>query len=278
MKNKENNGLYLVDSYEFHEFKYPLLPFTPLINLVQNPYNAYGNWHECLEILYVIDGIGNIMIDNEDYVVEKGDIVIANSNDVHRISSKTSVKYHGIIIDAAFCVQNGIDLEKIRFKTRIRDVKLEELIVKPLFEIKEARENSRMIPTARMHILELLIYLENNYLENEEDSRKSSQSVFIHRALKYINENFCKPVSLDDISKNVGVSKYYFLREFKLYTGHTVVTYINILRCAQAKRLLLTGSYSVGEVSRMCGYESLPYFTNVFKKYTGVLPSKYVKK
>ena len=278
MKKKENSLPYLIDTFELHDFKIPFFPFKPITNHVATKTFNYGNWHDPIEILQINEGSGNIIIDTTNNYVEKGDVIIANSNEVHRITSETKLIYSGIVISTDFLSQNGIDPEKSKFITKINDDKLDELLTRAIKIVKTATSDPAFIPRSRLYTLELLIYLIDNYIETDDSKLKKRQGIFIHSALQYINENYCKSISLEDVSKNIGISKYHLLRQFKLNTGYTIVTYINILRCSQAKRLLKTGLYSVNEVARMCGYESLPYFTTTFKKYTGVLPSKYTTK
>ena len=84
----------------------------------------------------------------------------------------------------------------------------------------------------------------------------------IDRICLIIDNNFCK---------------YHFLREFKKKTGFTLSNYINIIRCKYAKELLYSGKYTVKEVALLCSFDNFSYFTNVFKKHTGSLPSDYIK-
>lgn len=53
------------------------------------------------------------------------------------------------------------------------------------------------------------------------------------------------------------------------------VKYLTQLRIEYAKELLITGRYSIGEIAEMCGFENVYYFSTVFKKHTGIPPSKY---
>lgn len=63
-------------------------------------------------------------------------------------------------------------------------------------------------------------------------------------------------LSLDDIADHIGISKFSLSREFKKLTGNTVVSFINILRCSEAKRLMEKGM-SVSSAAYACGFENL---------------------
>lgn len=275
MQTRSDPTLYKKDLFEIHKWKEPLMPFIFHTDIVENR-SGYGNWHESLEILQMIEGNGHIFCDSINHSVSAGDMIIINSNEVHRFASDTKMIFHCFIVGADFCLQNGIDIKKLKFKTRIRDENAADLFLRVVREvISEKRSEPFSVPAVRSSALDLLVYLSRNYSDSIHGERENRQSDIIRRGLEYINDNFCEVLSLDDIAQKAGVSKYHFLREFKLYTGYTVVAYINTLRCEYAKRLLGSTSFSVGEIAVMCGYENLSYFSKTFKKYAGCLPSKY---
>jgi AraC-like DNA-binding protein len=57
-------------------------------------------------------------------------------------------------------------------------------------------------------------------------------------------------------------------------TGKTLVEYINIVRCEHARELLSSGSFNVGESAEQCGFQDISYFSRIYKKYIGILPSE----
>jgi AraC-like DNA-binding protein len=65
------------------------------------------------------------------------------------------------------------------------------------------------------------------------------------KALCYIRQHLCEPITLDDICREVAMSRYYFCHLFRAYTGMTVINYINMLRCALARSLILEKRFNV---------------------------------
>ena len=55
----------------------------------------------------------------------------------------------------------------------------------------------------------------------------------------------------------------------------TPITFINSLRCEDAKKFLLQRKSSVHEIAMQCGFENDSYFSKIFREYTGVLPTEY---
>ena len=273
-KAKDDKYLYIKDLFEIHKWKNPLLPFIFHTDLVENRHYGHGNWHESLEILYVLEGSGYILCDSKKYDMNIGDIIVINSNEVHRITSDSHLKYHCFIIGTSFCLENGIDITKLKYSTKIRDRRAAELLLGVVNEIND--ESKAFSASAiRSCALSLLVYFCRFYSESIDKTKANSQSDTVRKGLEYINNNFSQQLTLESISKITGISKYHFLREFKQYTGYTVITYINTLRCEYAKRLLLNTSFSISDVAIKCGYENLSYFTRTFKRYTGTLPSHF---
>ncbi len=95
---------------------------------------------------------------------------------------------------------------------------------------------------------------------------------------EYIAENyFKKDFDYDKLLKLSGLSYSYFKKLFISKYGYPPVKYITLLRVNRAKELLQTSKFTVSEVAVMCGFENVYYFSNVFKKLTGVSPKNYIK-
>ena len=110
-------------NYEVLNFDNGVMPFIFHTDVVKTPDN-YSNWHEALEIIYVIDGEGIAHVDSEQIPISKGDIFVINSGSIHAFCSDTVIVYHCLIISENFCIQNGIDVKKVKFKGKIRNEKL----------------------------------------------------------------------------------------------------------------------------------------------------------
>ena len=97
----------------------------------------------------------------------------------------------------------------------------------------------------------------------------------IHKICKFIEENYSQKISLDDLAKLVGYSKYHMNRLFKEYIGTTIGDYIIKIRMGKARDLLKNETYSIKKISHMVGYSEANYFTWTFKKIEGMSPVKF---
>ena len=99
----------------------------------------------------------------------------------------------------------------------------------------------------------------------------------IQKAVWYINENLDKPLSVQIIAKNAGVSKSALYRGFHSHFYCTVSRYINRMRIEKAIILLSDSNLSIEEIALQTGYADGSYFSKTFKKEKGMSPLKYRK-
>ncbi len=97
----------------------------------------------------------------------------------------------------------------------------------------------------------------------------------VETAKSYIEANFNKNLSLEDVSRQVNISSYYLSRIFKETTGENFIDYLTNLRIERAKELISKTQYSMKEICNMCGYADPNYFSKSFKKNVGVTPTEY---
>ncbi|MEJ2762285.1 MAG: helix-turn-helix domain-containing protein, partial [Gammaproteobacteria bacterium] len=97
----------------------------------------------------------------------------------------------------------------------------------------------------------------------------------IRQAQEYLHGYFSAQFTMDELAQRMGMSTRNFTRRFKQATGDTPVTYLHKLRIDCAKHLLETDFKSVQEVCYEVGYEDIPFFRDVFRRYTGMAPREY---
>ena len=110
---------------------------------------------------------------------------------------------------------------------------------------------------------------------NLTESRQKNSAGLIKQAQEYIRAHFAQDLSLDNVSRQVNVSPYYFTKLFKEETGQTFVEYLTSIRMEKAKTLLNTTDKSMKEICTAVGYSDPNYFSRSFKKNTGETPTEY---
>lgn len=235
------------------------------------------NKHVDPEFLFITDGEFKIHLDNNVYCAKKGDIIVINSNILHNIIPVTdTVTYQCIVADKNFFLRHNINIDSISFCEIIKDgaALFEEInIIRNV--ISEAKDC--YAARAYMHFLNIILTLYDRYSVPKGDITPDKGLTSVEESIRYINKHFGDEITVEDIARHIGYSKFYFCRRFKEITGYTVATYINMQRVKYANKMLLEDNMNVSEVAASCGFRSGTYFSTTFKKYTGKNPSDVVK-
>lgn len=94
-------------------------------------------------------------------------------------------------------------------------------------------------------------------------------------AIHYMKENIEKHLTLQDIATQIGYSSSHFSMLFKKKTGHSPLTYFNLLKMQQACLLLDTTDMKINQICYKIGIEDPYYFSRLFCKIMGMSPRKY---
>lgn len=109
------------------------------------------------------------------------------------------------------------------------------------------------------------------------EDKKQEDTKPIRLAKQYIQQNYSKPISLEEVSGIVGFNPTYFSTLFKKESGSNFVDYLSEVRMNSAKELLRETNLSVASVCEQVGYNDLKNFTKNFKKIVGLKPNEYRK-
>lgn len=105
--------------------------------------------------------------------------------------------------------------------------------------------------------------------------RKLTGEEIVQEVKAYINRNYSEDISLSFIAHKYFIHPNYFCRIFRSIIGESFTEYITSVRIKKAKDFLLDSKLRLNKVCELVGYDDPRYFSQVFKKYTGVSPSEY---
>ena len=213
--------------YENHVMPEPLLPFIFHPLYIQRKRTTPANWHINIELLHCIDGSGFVRCGMECTAFTPGDIFVVNADTPHCIGSEESVSYRCLIIDSSFCEENGIPVGQLSFQPLIRDEQLRQQY-EQVFAAYEERESGHVCAVAdiRYGVLGLLRLLCSRYAQPGAESRSDDEK-YVKKAISYIRQNMAQTITLDGVADFVGISKFHLARQFKAYTGSTVIATVS---------------------------------------------------
>ena len=105
--------------------------------------------------------------------------------------------------------------------------------------------------------------------------QKNHQDTAVIKAQQYIENNYHKKITVDELASMVAISRRSFERRFKQATENTVLEYLQRVKVEAAKRSFENSRDNISEVMYDVGYMDTKAFRNIFRKYTGLTPVQY---
>ena len=109
--------------------------------------------------------------------------------------------------------------------------------------------------------------------------RKKSQlqSVNLHKAIRFIDENLPNVIHLDTVAKEANTSRYHLCRFFRKHVGISPMKFVTYMRLEKAKELLRRSDLAISAVASEVGLNDTSSFVKLFKRFTGMTPTGYKK-
>lgn len=251
--------------------------------------SADPHWHDCYEILYMLEGAADQQINDNYFKACKNDLIILSQGDIH----------------STFCPE--------RDDTRILVIKfLPELIYSNYFRLFESKyivpflsgKSSKIYHIADTYRNSQTIYNIMIGLHEEFSGKETGYEIcikgFIYQLianlvrggvinmpdydinkkdmskldtlLKYIEKHYMERINLEDASRMLNFSYSYFSRYFKKITGKTFKEYVDFVRICEAEKLIITGNFNISQTAYEVGFANVSGFSRLFKRVRGYLP------
>ena len=231
--------------------------------------------HSHLEFIYLKKGASIAVLDNNNYLLEAGDLFITFPNQIHYYHVKSSVEGYMIIFTPTlFQELKEIFCTKISENPILHRNQLPSDICSRLEKICEKLSTDFTYDeiAARGHLLalwgEILPFITLADSHGEQDTIKN--------ILKYCVENYTQPLSLELLSKELHLNKYYISHIFQERMHICFKDFINNLRVECACSLLGKSS-SITDVAYTSGFSSVRTFNRAFLKYMQMTPREYIR-
>lgn len=139
--------------------------------------------------------------------------------------------------------------------------------------------NNLLSVSAYMETQGIILQLLSRFLASEhfQFEKKSVIPSKISGAIHYIQTNLQQRITVADLAATANQNRDYFSRVFVEHMGETPLAYIQSRRIERAQFLLTTTGLSFTEIAEQTGFETLSYFSRIFKNVTGQTASEYKK-
>lgn len=242
--------------------------------------------HHDMELLFVLDGKGTIIIKSKKYHVTKGDSILINAYDSHEIiSSKDSLTLiiiqfsKNILNDYYYVLKNSIFLDALP-----RDILNKEdyqLFTNDILELSNAYiKADKLFELKCIQLLSNILYLllknlKTIELSQEEYSKQRKQNKRIDRINTYIDEHYQEQIRLSDIAEIEDISITHLSHFITDNFGMTFQEYLKDKRLECALRMISDSSLTLSDIASSSGFSELKYMTQAFKETFGLTPKEY---
>lgn len=244
----------------------------------------YPHYHEnAFEITYLCKGTMTFFTDSNTHHLSGGDVYISFPDEPHHTGavpiSLNEMYWFQLDIGADNFLFLGKewkkkligDLKKVNSRLVNTNTGEMQKLVKEFFKLVSA-QNAH---DERFHAASVLLYFLTQLIVYSQKQQKVI-SKDIQTAVDYIIENITDNIPLDTLAELSGLSLSRFKQKFCQQLGFTPREYINFLKVETSKDLLEKGK-NVTDTAIELGFSTSNYFSSVFKRFTTLSPSEYLK-
>ncbi|MDR2068479.1 MAG: AraC family transcriptional regulator [Spirochaetaceae bacterium] len=252
------------------------------------------HWHNQIEILYVLEGTVQVLINGKTLDGGEGDIFIVDTGLIHGFSDpspEASVRIfqfgREIFDEPLTLAEDRRPGQPIFGRIPRLSPSVDPALYAPLKDLlmDMDREYQKKEPGYRFAVKSALYKLAALLLRNLPGEgvspagrirNEKNHTRYLEQIFSFVYRHFENPeLSLDDAAAAAGLSKYYLTRFLKEQTGLGFHEHLSRARLSRAKEYLTESDTPVIDIACLCGFRSLTTFNRVFREYTGNSPSAF---
>ena len=228
------------------------------------------SYHHRFMLIVSLEGSGEICVDEDVMEIQAGRGILVLPHQSHYFM-RLNEQYHWLFVtfegpENAYNRLRNLDFDISNIADDLQRI------------ISISKEN--MSKTEQIHVV-LSLALSLNRLELENSNRLGTRKEvtgrtgMIGKVIAHIHENLDRVIEADELAGLVGLSASHLQRTFRNCTGTSLGQFIRNARLNLAQRLMTLTNLTISEIVYKCGYESIPSFSNAFRKHTGLSPKVY---
>lgn len=185
--------------------------------------------------------------------------------------------YIGFISVGEFCFNKSVSEQKLHALCDKFSLPFESISLYYNSSVKTEDNKPELLKVLINPLQRMMELLYSTVVEHTKANSILQTDDLMNSMLLYLNDNYTNNISLNDIAHEMHYSKSYLCHYFFSKRNMTIMYYICTLRIQRAKKLLAEDKFSISEIAFQIGFNDANYFTNTFKKFTGMSPLRYKK-
>lgn len=229
------------------------------------------HFHAGIELVYVLEGSFDAAINGQNYTVRAGEMLVNNCYSVHSYEASDCYAIISVIpLSVVPSVQKRIIAN--RFCEHIVSDDSQHSLE---FLMRMMADNPR-----NDVLLKGVSYSVLGYLFGRiplEPVSSADQADVVCKILNYLNDNFSKRLTVDQVAAQFGYSRSRFSHLFKSTIGYSLPQYLNLLRCRSVCESLLSTDVPIVDLALSAGFNNAHTFYTAFRTYYHMTPREYIQ-
>ena len=263
----------MVKSFSSYKTKDMLYNHTVKDNPKDIDFNFHT--HDICEMIFLKSGNITAVIDSKEYKMYENSLVIFKPNVVHRIKVEDSSPYerHAILFDEKIIA--GLPYHKIDKNLHVVNFSSNSYVTEIFKKLDYYNNNlcEEDFTILLKNSIEEILFNLTLIKPEESTSNYNVINPVINRAIEYIEKNYKKQISIDDICANLYISKCHLHHLFINLLKVSPKKYINTKRLTEARNLIRSG-HKPNDIYSACGFTDYGTFYRNYKNHFGHIPSK----
>jgi len=255
-----------------------------------------GEKHNFWEIVYIDAGEVGVMADDKALSLKQGEAIFHKPNEYHNICTADNFANSAIISfecnsrtmnffknkilkfnDYEKELMNKIIIEGSKnFEEKLNDIHLMKMTKK-----KTAPFGGEQLIKNYIELLLISLIRNNTTISKQEriseNIRSKHSNEIVEKIIDILSNNLYSEINLAIIANELYFSKTYIKNLFVKQTGTSIIQYYINLKIEEAKKLISQEKFSFTEIAYKLNFNSVHYFSRLFKLHTGLSPSEYAR-
>lgn len=262
-----------------------------LFSRVKSEFDFPLHYHEEFELNFIQNAkSARRVIGDHIEDIDEQELVLVGSNlqhawFTHHCKSKEireiTIQFHKDLFDDKLLRRNQLSFIRTMLEKSLRGIlfskETTQQLAPRIMELNQMQGFDSVLEL--MSILHDLSISRNMRILSDASFNNTEQFTYnsrrIEKTLEYMNQNFDKPITLNEVARLANMSDAAFSRFFKQRTGNTFIDSLTEIRLGHASRMLIDTTQSIAEVAYHCGFNNISNFNRIFKKKKSCTPKDF---